>query len=343
MNSFRLADGIATRAATKLVHRICAVAGDPEIIDRGHAGLSAAGVVDAVRRHDNSVLFEWLIEVLSYQGISDAAAASYMTDHGCVAGCDLAAALGASPSCPKLENYWSFAGCRFHKGSRTCAEPDHFNACPLPRHDLRKGQLNQAAYSLFLFLQDVTGGDLVAWIDSRLADADQPDGDQRSSRAARLRNALLGPLGHVWGVSNKVLSMALADLLLAADPDRPLWIEAGAGMIAIDSLVHNWLHRTGLLGRLGGDHPYGARCYGQNGCATIVEALAGTIDAREFNPAFPKEFPRFVQKAIWSFCAQSGFDQCNGNRIDDRLSCVRFDCQMGVLCERKPLRERGTS
>ena len=35
---------------------------------------------------------------------------------------------------------------------------------------------------------------------------------------------MIEPLGEVHGVSNKVLSMALANLLLAADPQRALWI-----------------------------------------------------------------------------------------------------------------------
>jgi hypothetical protein len=35
-----------------------------------------------------------------------------------------------------------------------CSQPRHFGGCPLPLHPLRKGGLNQAAYSLFLFLRD---------------------------------------------------------------------------------------------------------------------------------------------------------------------------------------------
>jgi hypothetical protein len=43
---------------------------------------------------------------------------------------------------------------------------------------LRNGHLNQMAYSLFLFIRDVAGGDLVAWIDEQLeaaANAAAPD------------------------------------------------------------------------------------------------------------------------------------------------------------------------
>jgi uncharacterized protein DUF3768 len=88
----------------------------------------------------------------------------------------------------------------------------------------------------------------------RLADADfgsTPD------RAARLRQAVVEPLAHGHGVSDKVLSMALANLLLGADRRRVLWTEAGAVMIAVDTLVHNFLHRTGILGRLDAAHLYG--------------------------------------------------------------------------------------
>src|SRR5207253_8140540 len=114
------------------------------------------------------------------------------------------------------------------KGSGSCASPKHQPACPLPRHDLRNGRLNQTAYSLFLFIRDLADSDIVAWIDDRLASVEPapiPD------RPARLRQALLEPLGHVHGVSNKVLAMALSDLLLASDAKRPTWIEAGTVMI----------------------------------------------------------------------------------------------------------------
>ena len=56
----------------------------------------------------------------------------------------------------------------------------------------------------------------------------------------------------------------------------------------------------------------------RRGGAVIIEAVAAAVDARSFNASFPAYFPRFLQKAIWTFCAQSGLNQCNGNRIDDR-------------------------
>jgi hypothetical protein len=316
---------------------VCRVAAASGFFGNFRDSLAAQSLSAAVRSHNTPALFDWLIEVLSYQGVSDAIAWTYMEQHGRVCFSDLDQALRARPSCPRLTSYWHFDGCRFAKTAGTCAEPAHISACPLPTHDLRNGRLNQTAYALFLFLRDVCGGDLVGWIDQRLAAADQPG---TPDRAARMRQALLEPLCCIHGVSHKVLSMALADLLLGADPNRERWMTTGASMVAVDTLVHNWLHRTGILRRLGAEHAYGPVCYGPGGCASIIEQAAQSIDAREFCPDGPAFFPRLVQKAIWLFCAEAGLGICNGNRIDDRDRCAQHDCPLFAACERVPLRAR---
>src|SRR3954467_6986908 len=89
---------------------------------------------------------------------------------------------------------------------------------------------------------------------------------------------LLQPLAEIHGVSNKILSMALADLLLGGDPDRERWVVTGASMIAVDTLVHNFLHRTGILDRCEARHAYGIHCYAKRGCADILEAFAKAVD-----------------------------------------------------------------
>lgn len=283
----------------ELFELISAVGGTSDLIEDVHRTLAESGVLEAVQQRDDAVLFEWLMAAVSYQGIGDAAALRYMDAHGRISAGDIGVALTSSPPCPKLAGYWLFEDCRYHKGSRTCAEPEHLAECPLPLHDLRNGRLNQTAYSLFMFFRDVAKSDIVGWIDERLARVAALGPD----RQFRLGEALLEPLGHVHGVSHKVLSMALADLLLAAGDGRPLWREAGAGMVAVDSLVHNWMHRTGVLARLGCDHPYGTKCYGPSGCASIIAAVSDQLDARAFNADYPKSFPRFVQHSIWRFCA----------------------------------------
>jgi hypothetical protein len=132
--------------------------------------------------------------------------------------------------------------------------------------------------------------------------------------------------------------MLLADLLLGADANRERWITTGAAMIAIDSLVHAFLHRTGNLRRLGCEHPYGPACYGPEGCASVIDGLARRIDAREFNADHPINFPRFVQAAIWAFCAEGGYGICNGNKIDGQQRCDQLYCPAYSTCDRVELR-----
>jgi hypothetical protein len=91
------------------------------------------------------------------------------------------------------------------------------------------------AYSLFLFIRDVMNGNLVEWVDRSLAHANSGRG---RARLQRMQRALVEPLRNVYGVSDKILNMTLADILLAAPPSKSLWLEIGSNMIAIQ--------RTGL-------------------------------------------------------------------------------------------------
>ena len=131
--------------------------------------------------------------------------------------------------------------------------------------------------------------------------------------------------------------MALSSLLLAAGRRRPYWLEVGASFVVVDTLVHNFLHRTGILARFGANHAYGAACYRPNGCADLIDQISNQIDARAFNPAFPQVFPRFVQLAIWRYCSEGGLDICNGNRIDDTGPCDNIYCRLCSRCERVTL------
>ena len=332
--SSRLAEAAAFDHAVNIIYRVCCLAGAANLLDEIRAELRAEGIPRAIRQHEVAALFDWLAAALSYQGISDRVATEYMARHGRPRWHDIDAKVTANPSCPKLRSYWHFHDCRYDKISRTCAEPDHIDGCPLPSHNLRNGRLNQTAYSLYFFVRDVAAGDLVGWIDHQLRSYDEP---HDADRPARLRAALIEPLRHVYGVSDKMLTMTLSCILLGAPRGYEAWNEVGAGMIAIDTLVHNFMHRTGILRRFGADHPYGAACYRPNGCADIITCVAQRIDARTFNPRFPPVFPRFVQHAIWRYCAQSGLDVCNGNRINDDKSCDNMYCQIRSICDRVPL------
>ena len=96
---------------------------------------------------------------------------------------------------------------------------------------MRNGNLNQMAYSLFLFIRDVADGDLVTWIDRQLAAAENQPGD----RLANLRRSLVEPVRQVYGISDKVAAMALSSLLISARSDGCNSKSAGAPAASAES------------------------------------------------------------------------------------------------------------
>jgi hypothetical protein len=149
--------------------------------------------------------------------------------------------------------------------------------------------------------------------------------------------AVVDPMRKIHGISDKILNLVLSTLLLGAGRGRPFWVEAGAAMIAIDTLVHNFLARMGILNRANADHPYGPQCYASGGCANLINVISGNIDSRQFNSRYPSDFPRFVQKAIWPYCAAEGLKVCNGNKMKDGFPCGNTECRIFGSCDRHSL------
>jgi len=54
--------------AIRLVHATCCLAGSASFVDDICADLRRRGIVRAVRHHDTPALFDWLVEILSFQG-----------------------------------------------------------------------------------------------------------------------------------------------------------------------------------------------------------------------------------------------------------------------------------
>ena len=108
---------------------------------------------------------------------------------------------------------------------------------------------------------------------------------------AQVRTGLIEPLRNVYGVSDKVLAMALSGILIGAADVRPRWLEVGVHLIAVDTLVHNFLHRTGILRAVRGFPPLRprllpARRLRRNHCPCCRQQ----IDARRSIRTFPARF-----------------------------------------------------
>src|SRR4051794_39458245 len=146
------------------VTRPALIAAPASYLDDIAACLAEAGIQAAVAARATAPIFDWLMPLISLQGISDVIALDYDARHGGVTFAGVQAALHGQPSRPRPRCHWSFDACSYRKGAGPCIEPAHQSRCPLPHHPLRKGNLNVAAYGLALFFRDVCEGDFVAWI-----------------------------------------------------------------------------------------------------------------------------------------------------------------------------------
>ena len=73
-------DRSALDHATRLVHRVCCLAGSVDFMDQIRTDNSA--LRSAIKGRDTAALFDWLTAMLSYQGVSDRVAYHYMDQHG---------------------------------------------------------------------------------------------------------------------------------------------------------------------------------------------------------------------------------------------------------------------
>lgn len=78
----KLTTPTSIQQAIRLLGSVCQVAGARSVIDDARVGLARHRVIAAVQRHDTAAIFDWLIDALSYQGVSDNIAYGYMEQHG---------------------------------------------------------------------------------------------------------------------------------------------------------------------------------------------------------------------------------------------------------------------
>ena len=109
--------------AVRIIEGICCLAGSPTFLDDLRRTLRWAGMVRAIDQHDTPKVFDWLVETVSLQGISDGVARDYAELHGGITWVEIDASLAARPSCPKLPGYWQFWDCRYHKGTGPAPSP----------------------------------------------------------------------------------------------------------------------------------------------------------------------------------------------------------------------------
>src|SRR5215469_719515 len=90
--------------AVNLIRAICALAGPLSIIEDARESLRDPGVLAAMNSRDTGKLFDWLVSVLSFQGIADAVAQKYIDEHGQVTWPAINRDLMVRPACAKLRS-----------------------------------------------------------------------------------------------------------------------------------------------------------------------------------------------------------------------------------------------
>ena len=136
-------------------------------------------------------------------------------------------------------------------------------------------------------------------------------------RLVSMVESLVGPLRHVYGVSDKVLMMTLSEPAARqqqADLDRSRRQHdrrryAGAQLPAPHRHPAPARRQPSLWRRL----LPAERLRRHHSQRSRPASMPGSSTA-----AFPQTFPRFVQNADLAVLRPELFDVCNGNRIDDR-------------------------
>jgi hypothetical protein len=94
-----------------LIQRVCDIAAPRSYLAETREHLEEAGIATAVANHDTPTLFAWLMDILSYQGISDKIARGYMDRNGRVQWAEIAEGINRPNACPKLASYWAYHSC----------------------------------------------------------------------------------------------------------------------------------------------------------------------------------------------------------------------------------------
>jgi hypothetical protein len=265
-------------------------------------------MIHAKLHHKSIRLYQYLVEAFLLAGGGDQSNHGYYEKQKVKPTFNRVKRALKAAHCPKLASFETFKGCGYRKTMKNCNEPTFLSNCSLPTFDMKRGALNHMAFSLYFFLRDVAGRDFYTYVTEHFGQG------QLSSRAMNeLIETFIGKITTIANVGPKLAHMALSCLFLTTYPGWD-YRQVGAHMTAVDTLVHNFLHRTGILDCYQLDHPYGPRCHAQTGCLGVIHDLANRIDCREFNPTLPADFPRFIQYHIWAYCGQAGENICNGNK-----------------------------
>jgi hypothetical protein len=92
----------ALEHADGVIAYACYLAGARNLINKIRSDVCGPKIRTAIARHDTPTLFDWLIDAVSYQGISDRVAYDYLEQHGGITWRDIEQSLSPANSRPRL-------------------------------------------------------------------------------------------------------------------------------------------------------------------------------------------------------------------------------------------------
>lgn len=110
-------------------------------------------------------------------------------------------------------------------------------------------------FSLYFFLRDVCQNDFYRFIQTHF-----DKGKQAKSQV----QDFIQTFSQVYNVGPKLIDMAFSHIYFTQYPGWD-YRRVGAEMVAIDTLVYNFLSRTGTLDEYKKPHKYGPACHTQKG------------------------------------------------------------------------------
>jgi hypothetical protein len=192
--------------------------------------------------HKSIDLYQYLVEAFLLSGSGDLSSQGYYAKQKHQPTFNRVKQAVNAAHCPKLATFETFTGCGYRKNNK-CNEPAFLSTCPLPTFDMKRGALNQMAFSLYLFLRDVAGRDFYTFTKDHFGQCQSADGTINE-----LLESFIGKVTTIANVGPKLAHMSLSCLFLTTYPGWDYRV-VGERMIAVDSLVHTFLHRTGILDR----------------------------------------------------------------------------------------------
>jgi hypothetical protein len=113
--------------------------------------------------HKSIKLYQYLVEAFLLSGGGDQSNQNYYAKQNHKPTFNRVRRVVKAAQCPKLATFESFKGCGYRKTTNNCNEPAFLSICPLPTFDMKRGNLNHMAFSLYFFLRDVCGRDFYAY------------------------------------------------------------------------------------------------------------------------------------------------------------------------------------